>query len=51
VWRGTIAQLAGDRVAVEGDGPATLVIGDVAAFALTAVRNEAADVDSRAAEG
>jgi len=34
VWRGTLDDLASDRAPVEGDGPATIVVGAVAALAL-----------------
>jgi uroporphyrin-III C-methyltransferase/precorrin-2 dehydrogenase/sirohydrochlorin ferrochelatase len=34
VWRGTIADLSAGSAALEGDGPAAIVIGDVAAFDL-----------------
>jgi uroporphyrin-III C-methyltransferase/precorrin-2 dehydrogenase/sirohydrochlorin ferrochelatase len=34
VWRGTIADLAAGAVALDSDGPAALVIGDVAGFDL-----------------
>jgi uroporphyrin-III C-methyltransferase / precorrin-2 dehydrogenase / sirohydrochlorin ferrochelatase len=34
VWRGTLDDLASDRAEVEGDGPATIVVGAVAALAL-----------------
>src|SRR5262249_17886439 len=33
VWRGTLEDLAADRVAVEGTGAGTIVIGDVVAVA------------------
>jgi len=36
VWRGTLDDLASDRAQVEGDGPATIVVGAVAALALIA---------------
>jgi uroporphyrin-III C-methyltransferase/precorrin-2 dehydrogenase/sirohydrochlorin ferrochelatase len=48
VWRGTLEDLAADRAHVAGDGPALLVIGEVAAFALMA---SAAPADARAAAG
>jgi uroporphyrin-III C-methyltransferase / precorrin-2 dehydrogenase / sirohydrochlorin ferrochelatase len=32
VWRGTIAELAGEATGIEGGGPATLVVGAVAAL-------------------
>lgn len=38
VWRGTLGDLAADHALVDGDGPATMVIGAVAGFALTAAR-------------
>jgi uroporphyrin-III C-methyltransferase/precorrin-2 dehydrogenase/sirohydrochlorin ferrochelatase len=31
-WRGTLEELATDRVAIENDGPGTMVIGDVVAL-------------------
>jgi uroporphyrin-III C-methyltransferase / precorrin-2 dehydrogenase / sirohydrochlorin ferrochelatase len=34
VWRGTLDDLASDLAEVEGDGPATIVVGAVAALAL-----------------
>jgi uroporphyrin-III C-methyltransferase / precorrin-2 dehydrogenase / sirohydrochlorin ferrochelatase len=34
VWRGTLDDLASDRAQLEGDGPATIVVGAVAALAL-----------------
>jgi len=34
IWRGTIADLAAGTVTLEGDGPAALVIGEVAGFDL-----------------
>jgi siroheme synthase len=34
VWRGTLDELAQDRVVIEGDGPSLIVIGSVAALAL-----------------
>jgi uroporphyrin-III C-methyltransferase/precorrin-2 dehydrogenase/sirohydrochlorin ferrochelatase len=36
VWRGTIADLAAGAVSLDGDGPAALVIGEVAGFDLRA---------------
>jgi siroheme synthase len=36
VWRGTLDDLASDRARLEGDGPATIVVGAVAALALIA---------------
>ena len=36
VWRGTLDDLALDRARVEGNGPATIVVGAVAALALIA---------------
>ena len=33
VWTGVLDDLAGDRVALDGDGPGTIVIGDVVALA------------------
>jgi siroheme synthase len=36
VWRGTIADLAAGESTMEGDGPATLVVGATAALALAA---------------
>jgi uroporphyrin-III C-methyltransferase/precorrin-2 dehydrogenase/sirohydrochlorin ferrochelatase len=36
VWRGTLGELAADAVVIEGDGPASIVIGQVAALNLTA---------------
>jgi siroheme synthase len=36
-WRGTIEALAADTVAIAGDGPASIVIGAVAALDLTDV--------------
>jgi uroporphyrin-III C-methyltransferase / precorrin-2 dehydrogenase / sirohydrochlorin ferrochelatase len=33
VWRGTLDELAADRVDIEGDGAGTIVIGDVVALA------------------
>ena len=35
VWRGTLEQLAADGAQIPGDGPALLVIGEVAALSLT----------------
>lgn len=35
VWRGTLGELAAGDAAVEGDGPASIVIGQVAAMDLT----------------
>jgi len=35
VWRGTLDDLAAGRAHVEGDGPALIVVGEVAALALT----------------
>jgi uroporphyrin-III C-methyltransferase len=37
VWRGTLAQVAGGAVGVEGDGPAVIVVGEVAALDLAAL--------------
>jgi uroporphyrin-III C-methyltransferase/precorrin-2 dehydrogenase/sirohydrochlorin ferrochelatase len=36
VWRGTLADLAAGRATVDSDGPAMIVVGEVAAFELTA---------------
>jgi siroheme synthase len=33
VWTGTVADLAADRVDARGDGPGTIVIGDVVSLA------------------
>jgi uroporphyrin-III C-methyltransferase/precorrin-2 dehydrogenase/sirohydrochlorin ferrochelatase len=35
VWRGTLDDLAAERVALDGDAPAVIVIGDVAALRLS----------------
>ncbi len=41
VWRGTIDDLAADRIEVEGGGPGTIVIGDVVSLAArTSARDE-----------
>jgi uroporphyrin-III C-methyltransferase len=40
VWRGTLEDLVSNRASVESDGPATIVIGQVAALELTAERRE-----------
>jgi uroporphyrin-III C-methyltransferase/precorrin-2 dehydrogenase/sirohydrochlorin ferrochelatase len=42
VWRGTLDDLASDRAAIDGDGPAAIVVGAVAALALTADFTQAA---------
>jgi uroporphyrin-III C-methyltransferase len=36
VWRGSLGDLAADRAEIDGDGPAVIVVGDVAALELTA---------------
>ena len=47
VWRGTLGDVAAGRSVITGDGPATIVVGSVAALDLRAAstrnRNEAAD--------
>lgn len=43
VWRGTIGDIAEGQALIEGDGPATLVIGDTAGLALTAARAASED--------
>jgi uroporphyrin-III C-methyltransferase len=35
VWRGTLDDLAAERAALDGDAPAVIVIGDVAALRLS----------------
>ena len=49
VWRGTLEDLAADRAVVEGDAPAVIVVGEVAALALTTQTEtpEAESVSSR----
>ncbi|MQA30036.1 MAG: uroporphyrinogen-III C-methyltransferase [Luteitalea sp.] len=37
VWRGTLEQIANGAVALHGDGPAVIVVGDVAALDLAAL--------------
>jgi uroporphyrin-III C-methyltransferase/precorrin-2 dehydrogenase/sirohydrochlorin ferrochelatase len=51
VWRGSLDDMAGGRAAVDGDGPASLVIGEVAAFNLTAARKEVEARASKALRG
>jgi uroporphyrin-III C-methyltransferase / precorrin-2 dehydrogenase / sirohydrochlorin ferrochelatase len=48
VWRGTLAGLAGGEPAVEGDGPASIVIGAVAELDLNGVSNIAPDTTMNA---
>jgi uroporphyrin-III C-methyltransferase/precorrin-2 dehydrogenase/sirohydrochlorin ferrochelatase len=48
IWRGTVADLAGGGGALEGDGPATLVVGETAALALAAGHAESDPVRARA---
>jgi hypothetical protein len=50
VWRGTLDDLARETADVDGDGPGTLVIGDVVAIGMQA-DNEAvgAEVSRRSA--
>ncbi len=48
VWRGTLADVAEGRAVVTGDGPATMVIGEVAGFALGAAQVGEADESPRA---
>ena len=36
MWRGTLDDLATDRAEVNGDGPAAIVVGEVAGFDLLA---------------
>lgn len=43
VWRGTLAELARGRACVEGDGPAVIVIGAVAALDLSGSANGSRD--------
>ncbi len=47
VWRGTLDDLAGGRAAIDGDGPALIVIGQVAAFELTGAAVTASDGKAR----
>jgi uroporphyrin-III C-methyltransferase len=51
-WRGTLADLAAGRAVTTGDGPAVLVVGEVAALALTCaagpVRSDEGEADSGA---
>jgi uroporphyrin-III C-methyltransferase/precorrin-2 dehydrogenase/sirohydrochlorin ferrochelatase len=50
VWRGTVADLARGEGALEGDGPATLVVGETAALALAAEERESEPVRARGAD-
>jgi uroporphyrin-III C-methyltransferase/precorrin-2 dehydrogenase/sirohydrochlorin ferrochelatase len=45
VWRGTLDDLASDRARVEGGGPATIVVGAVAALALITDEAQVATVE------
>jgi uroporphyrin-III C-methyltransferase len=45
VWRGTLDDLASDGARLEGDGPATIVIGAVAALALITVDAQVATAE------
>jgi uroporphyrin-III C-methyltransferase len=45
VWRGTLDDLASDGARLEGDGPATIVIGAVAALALISVDAQVATAE------
>jgi uroporphyrin-III C-methyltransferase/precorrin-2 dehydrogenase/sirohydrochlorin ferrochelatase len=51
VWRGTLDDLAVDRPAIEGDGPGTLVIGNVVAVGLHAADRSPEVSCDEAAEG
>lgn len=51
VWRGTIADVAEGRASLSGDGPATMVMGDVAAMALNQAHALAAGARPRATAG
>jgi uroporphyrin-III C-methyltransferase len=51
VWRGTLGDLAAGHAVIDGEGPATIVVGEVAALALTARQEQAAVDRERAAQG
>jgi uroporphyrin-III C-methyltransferase len=49
VWRGTLEELSTEEIEIDGDGPATIVVGRVVAVAAAGVSREAAaDVRVRA---
>ena len=53
-WRGTLGELAAGRAPATGDGPATIVVGEVAAMNLTGARSDlrrAAIYDLQAGQG
>jgi len=51
VWRGTIADIAGDHVPDTADAPAVIIVGDVAALALNHEAKTEVVEDSRKASG
>ena len=51
VWRGTIADIAGDHVPDTADAPAVIIVGDVAALALNHEEKPVVVEDSRKASG
>jgi len=51
VWRGTIADIAGDHVPDTADAPAVIIVGDVAALTLNHEAKTAVVEDSRKASG
>ena len=50
-WRGRLEALASDQVVIQGDGPGTLVIGDVAALQLTDMARPAQSGEARDVRG
>jgi uroporphyrin-III C-methyltransferase/precorrin-2 dehydrogenase/sirohydrochlorin ferrochelatase len=48
VWRGTLDEIAGGGTVLDGEGPATLVVGEVAAFTLAAAQTISRDASRRA---
>jgi uroporphyrin-III C-methyltransferase/precorrin-2 dehydrogenase/sirohydrochlorin ferrochelatase len=48
VWRGTLGEVAAGNAVISGDGPATMVIGEVAALSLGAVADARSALRSRA---
>ena len=51
VWRGTLAAIAEGGATIDGDGPATMVIGEVAALALAIAHGQEAGDLPRATAG
>lgn len=51
IWRGELADIAADALADPGDAPAVIIVGDVAALALTCEQHTSVVENSRKASG